>query len=195
MGGWPVHLQHHSGCLWPRTCSRATPLPFRESHRLRDKAQQRGPRSPRKEGGGDGPEPGSTHHESVVRKLVPPLDVLDEVGAAVVGVSPGHRGTDRTNLSTKKQGLRRLTPAPTPTLCGRGLAPLFQGSCPATPVPGQDAPSCAHAHPRKCCPSPRVIWLVKLARGGYRLQPQYRPFLIPCWGQNKVSAIQDTKKT
>lgn len=29
-------------------------------------------------------------HESVVRKLVPALDVLYEVGAAVVGVPPGH---------------------------------------------------------------------------------------------------------
>lgn len=32
-------------------------------------------------------------HKSIIRKLVPALDVLYEVGAAVVGVSPGHRGT------------------------------------------------------------------------------------------------------
>lgn len=36
-------------------------------------------------------------HKSVVRKLVPALDVLDEVGATVVGVSPRHRGTYWTN--------------------------------------------------------------------------------------------------
>lgn len=36
-------------------------------------------------------------HESVIRKLVPALDVLDEVGAAVVGVPPGHRGAYRTH--------------------------------------------------------------------------------------------------
>lgn len=36
-------------------------------------------------------------HKSVIRKLVPALDVLNEVGAAVVGVPPGHRGTDWTH--------------------------------------------------------------------------------------------------
>lgn len=36
-------------------------------------------------------------HKGVIRELVPALDVLYEVGAAVVGVSPGHRGTYRTN--------------------------------------------------------------------------------------------------
>lgn len=77
---------------------------------------------------GAGSEHGlQTHHKSVVRKLVPALDVLDEVGAAVVGVSPGHRGTYRTDLSTEKHGLRHLMSELTPVLWGLCLASLLLG--------------------------------------------------------------------
>ena len=37
---------------------------------------------------------------------MPALEVLDEVGAAVVGVSPGHRGAYRTHLPAQKHGVR-----------------------------------------------------------------------------------------
>lgn len=47
-----------------------------------------------------------THHKGVVGELVPALEVLDEVGAAVVGVSPGHRGAYGTHLPTQKHGVR-----------------------------------------------------------------------------------------
>lgn len=40
-----------------------------------------------------------THHKGVIGEAVAALDMLHEVGAAVAGVSPGHRGTDGTDLS------------------------------------------------------------------------------------------------
>ena len=60
-------------------------------------------------GGGGGQESAprlQTHHEGVVGELVPALEVLDEVGAAVVGVSPGHRGAYGTHLPAQKHGVR-----------------------------------------------------------------------------------------
>ena len=58
-------------------------------------------------GGGQESAPGlQTHHEGVVGELVQALEVLDEVGAAVVGVSPGHRGAYGTHLPAQKHGVR-----------------------------------------------------------------------------------------
>ena len=62
---------------------------------------------------------------------MPALQVLDEVGAAVVGVSPGHRGTYGTHLPAKqhsvRDGFRFLAPEQTSALCGL---------CPVTFLPG-----------------------------------------------------------
>lgn len=128
----------------------------------------------------EGPEPGlRTHHESVVRKLVPALDVLHEVGAAVVGVSPRHRGTYGTNLSTEKHSLRRLESEVASALC---------------PVSGLlSSKTALLTRQSRAWPLLRVhiriSYSSQMTHGGrQRLRPRHRPFIILYCGQNHVQA-------